>query len=215
MPNDSILNLPAPHTSPDADTAIMLVAEHALVRAGLRALLDATSGFAVIAEAPSIETALTLLGQHRPDVVLVDAAPVVESERNALAHLRERTPNACVLFLGNSIGRESALDCLPNEAGVVDFCSAVGALRGGIGAVCALRSHCPVPKLVTALSRRERQVAVSVAAGMSSKQIAFSLGISLRTVNTYRESLARKIGASSPAVLTRFVIESGLELAGG
>lgn len=215
MPNDSILNLPAPHTSPDADTAILLVAEHALVRAGLRALLDATSGFAVIAEAPSIEAALMLLGQHRPDVVLVDAAPVVQSEHDALAQLRVRASGACVLFLGNSVGRESALNCLPNNSGVVDFCSAVGVLRGDTGAACALRSHCPVPKLTTALSRRERQVAVSVAAGMSSKQIAGSLGISLRTVNTYRESLARKIGASSPAVLTRFVIESGLELTEG
>ncbi len=211
MFNDSTLNSQSPDTMPDADTAILLVAEHALVRAGLRALLDATSGFAVIAEAPTIATALTLLDQHRPDVVLVDAAPVVQSERNALTQLRVRASGACVLFLGSSTGSEPTLDCLPNESGVVDFCSAVGALRGDIGAACALRSHCPVPKLTTTLSRRERQVAVSVAAGMSSKQIACSLGISLRTVNTYRESLARKIGASSPAVLTRFVIESGLE----
>jgi two-component system response regulator NreC len=60
------------------------------------------------------------------------------------------------------------------------------------------------------LSRREREVAVRVAEGLSSKEIAAVLGIAVRTVNTYRESLARKLGASSPAVITRFVIESGL-----
>jgi DNA-binding CsgD family transcriptional regulator len=51
---------------------------------------------------------------------------------------------------------------------------------------------------------------VRVAEGLSSKEIAAVLGIAVRTVNTYRESLARKLGASSPAVITRFVIESGL-----
>ncbi|GMV09898.1 MAG: hypothetical protein AMXMBFR55_16320 [Gemmatimonadota bacterium] len=72
-----------------------------------------------------------------------------------------------------------------------------------------------MPQLVAALTLRERQVAVSVAAGRSSKQIAGALGISLRTVNTYRQSLARKLDGSSAAVLTRYVIESGLEVASG
>ena len=60
------------------------------------------------------------------------------------------------------------------------------------------------------LSRRERQVAVRVAAGLTTKQIAGALGVSVRTVNTYRESLARKVGASSAAVLTRYVLEHRL-----
>ena len=72
-----------------------------------------------------------------------------------------------------------------------------------------------MPQLVAALTLRERQVAVSVADGRSSKQIAGALGISLRTVNTYRQSLARKLDGSSAAVLTRYVIESGLEVASG
>ena len=58
--------------------------------------------------------------------------------------------------------------------------------------------------MAAALSRRERQVAVRIAAGLGSKQIAAALGVSLRTVNTYRESLAKKLGASSAAVVTRY-----------
>jgi two-component system response regulator NreC len=193
------------------ETTIVLVAEHALVRAGLRALLNATPGFVVLAEGPDLESALTLASEHSPDVVLVSALPEAEADHHALGRLRAQLPDACVLFLGDS-GGGAAIDCLPNDAGVADFCDAVGALRGGACAACALRAQCPVPTLAAALSRRERQVAVSVASGMSSKQIAGSLGISLRTVNTYRESLARKVGASSPAVITRFVIESGLDL---
>jgi DNA-binding CsgD family transcriptional regulator len=93
---------------------------------------------------------------------------------------------------------------------VAELCVTIGTLLGGRCAACLLRARCPVPRLAVALSRRERQVAVRVAAGLTSKQIAAALGVSLRTVNTYRESLARKLGASSPAVLTRYVLEHGL-----
>jgi DNA-binding NarL/FixJ family response regulator len=94
---------------------------------------------------------------------------------------------------------------------VAEFCSVLGSLLGERCAACVLRGHCPAARAAVALSRREKQVAVLVAAGLASKQIAAQLGIGLRTVNTYRESLARKLGASSPAVLTRYVLEHGLE----
>jgi DNA-binding CsgD family transcriptional regulator len=94
---------------------------------------------------------------------------------------------------------------------VAEFCSVLGNLLGERCAACVLRGHCPAARAAVALSRREKQVAVLVAAGLASKQIAVRLGIGLRTVNTYRESLARKLGASSPAVLTRYVLEHGLE----
>ncbi len=194
------------------ETSVLLVAKHALIRAGLRALLNATPGFVVLAEARDLAVAAALVRKHHPDVVLVDGAPDTEVEHLALARLRTQLPDACVLFLSQTEGSDSAVECLPYDADVTDFCSAVDNLRGGDCRACALQAQCPAPTLSAALSRRERQVAVSVASGMSSKQIAGSLGISLRTVNTYRESLARKVGASSPAVLTRFVIESGLEL---
>ena len=104
-----------------------------------------------------------------------------------------------------------ALPCVPTDAGVAEFCSTIGSLLGGRCAACLLRTHCPVPRLAAALSRREHQVAVRVAAGLTSKQIAAALGIGLRTVNTYRESIARKLGASSPAVITRYVLAHGLD----
>jgi DNA-binding NarL/FixJ family response regulator len=92
----------------------------------------------------------------------------------------------------------------------LELCSVLGVALSGRCAGCAFRGSCPAPRVAVALSRRERQVAVRVAEGLSSKQIAAHLGIALRTVNTYRESLARKLGASSAAVVTRFVLENGL-----
>ena len=135
-----------------------------------------------------------------------------------VAALREAAPEACLLYLGDEddcplragVGG-GALPCVPRDAGVTELCTTLGTLLGGRCAACLLRARCPAPRLAVALSRRERQVAVHVAAGLTSKQIAFALGVSLRTVNTYRESLARKLGASSPAVLTRYVLEHGLQ----
>lgn len=66
------------------------------------------------------------------------------------------------------------------------------------------------PAALSALTTREKQVLVRVAAGHTSKEIAAMLGVSRRTVDTHRESVARKLGISSVAGLTRYVIEHGL-----
>lgn len=196
--------MPAPNPS------ILIVAEHALVRAGLRTLISATPGFSAVAEAPDIESAMPIAAEVRPDVVLLDAAR--NDGDDSLARLRAAAAGACVLCL--TAKRElnaETVRCIPPDAGVGEFCSTVASLLGDRCDVCQLRGSCPVPRAAVALSPRERQVAIHVAAGLASKQIAAALGIGLRTVNTYRESLRRKLGASSAAALTRYVLEHGLE----
>lgn len=197
-----------PHSAPPEETSILVVAEHALVRAGLRAVLGVTPGLAVVAEG-ALDEAAALAARHCPDVVLLDGPP---ADEDAVAALRRAVPTACLLCLGDGVGVAggAALPCVPRDAGVAELCVTIGTLLGGRCAACLLRARCPAPRLAVALSRRERQVAVRVASGLTSKQIAAALGVSLRTVNTYRESLARKLGASSPAVLTRYVLEHGL-----
>ena len=194
---------------PPADTAILVVAGHALVRAGLRAVLGATPGLAVVAEANDVGEAATLAARHRPDVVLLDALPAGAAEESVAA-LCSAAPGACLLCLGDYTACESALACVPRTAGVTELCDEIDRLLGGKCSGCVLRKTCQARR-AEMLSPREKQVAVHVAAGLSSKQIAATLGIGLRTVNTYRESLARKLGASSPAVVTRFVLENRLD----
>jgi DNA-binding NarL/FixJ family response regulator len=203
-----------PPLPPPDETTILVVAEHALVRAGLSAVLGATPGLSVVAEAADLVAAAPLAERHRPDVVLVNTPPTTGREREAVAGLRRALPGACLLVLGHEdLGDDRAADalpCLPCDAGVTELCDAIGTLLGGRCAACAMRACCPRPRLAAALSRRERQVAVRVAAGLTTKQIAGALGVGVRTVNTYRESLARKVGASSAAVLTRYVLEHRL-----
>ena len=198
-----------------AELAVLVVEEHALVRAALQSLISATPGFAVVAAAPCLAAALDLAGRQALDVILAGGSTVAGDEDDNLAALRAAAPDACILVLAQGDADSdqpppAAHGCLRPDAGVEELCSKVSSLLAGRCASCMLRVACPVPALAVALSRREREVAVRVARGMSSKQIAGALGIRLRTVNTYRESLARKLGASSAAVITRFVVTTGL-----
>lgn len=186
-----------------------MVAEHALVRAGLRAVLDTTPGLSVADEAADVDAATSIAARVQPRVILLDPAAGISGED--LRALRRAVPSACLVCLSRSVPEgDDELRCIPPESDVAAFCSALSSMLGDQCSVCVLQSHCPAPRIAVALSRRERQVAVRVASGMSSKQIAAALGIRLRTVNTYRESLARKLGASSPAIVTRYVLEQGL-----
>lgn len=205
----------APRSAPVA-TRLLLIEEHLLIRTALRALLDATPGLSVVAQAGSCDEAVPVARTHRPEVVLVSGQSIHRASDAFIAALRQASPGACILFLSDGrLSKEGVSvagvhGCLSVDAGVTELCEVVASALGSRCASCAIRPHCPAPQIAVALSRRERQVAVRVAEGMMSKQIAASLGVSLRTVHTYRESLARKLGASSAAVLTRFVLQSGL-----
>jgi two-component system response regulator NreC len=198
----------------------MLVEAHALVREALRTFLSATPGLTVVAECDAISSAVELARVRRPDVVLIDGRLLEDAGERALGALRHEVPDACVVVLTDRPSREISgdsglqsdiIDCrLTRENGVKELCAKVSTALGARCASCLIRTYCPVAEVAIRLSRREREVAVRVAEGLSSKEIAAVLGIAVRTVNTYRESLARKLGASSPAVITRFVIESGL-----
>ena len=209
MPRPALATLQPDHTPPANDTSILVVAGHALVRAGLRAILGSTPGLAVVAEAPDVGEATALAARHRPDVVLLDAPPA-SGAGDSIAALCNAAPGACLLCLGDDDADAAPIACVPRSAGVTELCDELDRLLGGKCTACVFRKSCQARR-AQMLSPREKQVAVHVAAGLSSKQIAATLGIGLRTVNTYRESLARKLGASSPAVLTRFVMENGLE----
>jgi DNA-binding NarL/FixJ family response regulator len=199
-----IRSAPAADASAVAPTSVLVVARHALVRGGLRAILGSNPGFTVTAEARDDDAALEVARQARPDVILFAHAPPA-----AIASaLKAQHPASCLLTL-DSADDDAEAGCLrlAADTGLDELCALLDSALQGRCSGCALRAECQVPRAVVALSPRERQVAVCVAEGLSSKQIAAALGIGLRTVNTYREALARKLGASSAAVVTRYVLE--------
>lgn len=200
--------------SPHRRLGVLIVEDHSLIRAALATLIAATTGLTVVAEAQCMAEALTVARSIRPDAILVGASLLHDVNSETTAALHAALPDSCIFVVGGddetSPDLTNLVHCLPRNAGINELCADVSKQFGVRCEDCGLQELCPVAPAVTALSRREQQVAVRVAAGLTSKQIASMLGLAIRTVNTYRESLARKLGASSAAALTRYVIESGM-----
>lgn len=202
------------HPRTIAEASVLVVESHALVLAALRTLISATPGMSVVGAAQELAEATELARRHRPDVVLIDHA--VLRDEAELRALRREAPDACMVVLTDDAGGDGTADpgiaaCrLANECGLRELCATVASTLGTRCGSCLLRPGCQVSRATTALTRRESDVAIQVANGLSTKQIAAKLGIGMRTVNTHRERLARKLGASSAAVVTRFVLEAGL-----
>jgi len=213
-----------------ASVRVVLADDHALVREGLRHVLDAEPGFDVVAEASNGADAVALALEHMPDVVLLDITMPGETGLRAAARLREALPSAKILMLsmhdnaeyvreGMRIGTHGYI--LKDSAGE-ELRAAIRAVHAGgtffSPAVVRRLTSAPEPVVpaaataqLEALTPRERDVLQGIVNGHTNKAIAAQLGISRRTVEAHRESLMRKLEIHSVAGLTRFALEAGMQ----
>jgi DNA-binding NarL/FixJ family response regulator len=205
------------------DQITVLVADdHAVVRAGIRHILESMPGVAVVAEASDGPEALQLARDLRPQVIILDVSMPGGSGLAVLADLRREVEGTRILMLSMHDDAEYIAESV--RAGTHGYLlkdSAATDLRKAVRAVMAGESFfspelgrsrvAPITQQQSPITRRERQVLVRVAAGGTNKEIAADLGISHRTVETHRESIARKLGISSVAGQTRYVIEHHLK----
>ncbi|MBV6521741.1 MAG: Oxygen regulatory protein NreC [Gemmatimonadaceae bacterium] len=218
---------------------VLVVDDHAIVREGLRHVLSTDDDFVVVGEAGDGATALQLAEEMQPDVVLLDINLGAESGLDVARRLRARHETNRILILSVHDDREIVLESLRVGAnGYVRKDTTPGELRGAIRAVFdghaffsasvamrlteALaerptmesrtpdRSAGPTSAQLKQLTGREREVLVGVARGQMNKQIGAALGISVRTVESHRDSLMRKLQLRTTAALTRFAIDAGL-----
>ncbi len=208
---------------------VLIADDHALVREGLRYVLDADPNIEVVAEASNGRLAVDLAMQHRPDVIVLDITMPEETGLKAAERLRDLLPTAKILLLsmhdqgeyvreGMRIGTNGYL--LKDSAGE-ELRAAIRAVQAGgtffsPAVVRKLTSVEPAPEVepsaqqLDLLTPRERDVLAGVARGLTNKAIAAELGISRRTVEAHRESLMRKLSIHSVAGLTRFALETGV-----
>lgn len=204
---------------------ILIADDHALFREALTPLLNAQADFEVVAQAANAEETLRLTQEVKPKVVLLDIKFPDRSGISVLPSMRELSPSTRVLMLtmhDEPTFLRAALAA--GAAGYVVKSSPFSVLLEAIRTVREGQSFIdpslrafeiePASTLerppITRLSERERQVLIGLAQGLRYQTIADQMGISVKTVETYRGRLTTKLGFQDKADMIRFAIESGI-----
>ncbi|KQV36159.1 response regulator transcription factor [Massilia sp. Root335] len=198
---------------------IMLVDDHPLVRDGLRARLEAVPHFRVVAEADSGAEALALAGSTRIDLVLMDITMRDGSGIEATARLTTNFPDIAVLILSMHDKLEYVTQAMQagargyvlKDAPGKDIVLAIDTvMAGGIYYSAAVARQLARPAAQdNQLTSREQEVLRHIANGESNKQIARALDLSVRTVETHRLNIKRKLGIEGQAELIKFAVQHG------
>ena len=209
-------------------TRVLLADDHALVRVGIRSLLSTIAGFDVVGEAGTGHEAVELADQLRPHVVLMDIAMPGINGLDATARLVERHPEVRVIILSMHASEEYALQALRagaagyllKDADLLELERAIVAVaRGETYLSPAISKHviadykrrvAEQPEPIDRLTPRQREVLRLIAEGLSTKEIAFKLGLSVKTVESHRAQLMERLEIRDVAGLVRFAIRSGL-----
>jgi DNA-binding NarL/FixJ family response regulator len=206
--------------SPSHPIRIALVDDHALVRDGIRALLAVRPSFDVVGEAEDGPEAIELCGRVSPDILLVDIGLKDMNGLELTRLLRVQYPDIKILILSMYDNQEYiATSIRAGASGYVlknapsrEIVAAIEAIAAGgtfYSAEVALKLASKKPD-ETELTPRESQVLVGLAKGMDNKTIARELEISVRTVETHRLSIRRKLNVDKPAGLVKYAMEHGL-----
>lgn len=201
---------------------MVIADDHALVRAGIRALLERISDVEVIAEAGDGNEALTLIGELRPDIVLLDIAMPGLSGLEVLRVVTSSYPEVRVIVLTvheteeyaqHSLGA-GALGFLPKSAASAELELALRTVGRGERYLSPEISRASAQdlqaKAAIELTPRQREVLALIANGNSTKQVARALSISTKTVETHRAQLMERLQIFDVAGLVRYAIRTGL-----
>jgi two-component system response regulator NreC len=208
---------------------ILIADDHAVLRSGLRMLLDAEPDMQVVGEARDGASALAQVTALKPDVLLLDITMPEVSGLETLGQIHTIAPatRVIVLTMHDDEGylREAlaagAAGYVLKRAADVELLSAVRAVHGGgtylhpahTRALLAAQTQRRTTDAIEAepsLSAREREVLHLVALGYTSRQAASELHLSPKTVDTYRARIMAKLGLQNRAELVRYAMSRGL-----
>ena len=208
---------------------ILVADDHDVVRQGLRSLLEAQAGWEVCAEAVTGREAVKKAEQTRPDVVVMDISMPELNGLEATRQIIKLVPQTEVLILTMHDSEELVREVL--NAGARGYVLKSDAGRDLVAAVDTLRQHKPfltsrVSEMVlhgylkgdsrsdkeeparSRLTQREREIVQLLAEGKSNKEIATSLGISVKTAETHRANIMNKLGLHSVTELVRYAFRN-------
>jgi len=207
---------------------VVLADDHTLVRAGIRKLLESMSDLEVVGEADDGLALLVLAEQLRPDLVLMDIAMPKLNGLDATIRLVEASPETRVLILSMHQNEEyvrlalrhGAVGYLLKDAATLELDLAIEAIRRGetylspavtkgvlTDYVQRLRGDDPPTGQLTP---RQREIVQLVAEGLSTKEIARRLDLSVKTVDTHRSQVMKQLDIHEIAGLVRYALRTGL-----
>jgi DNA-binding NarL/FixJ family response regulator len=205
---------------------IVLVDDHTLVRAGLRALIEELPGVTVVAEAGDGAAGLEAVRRHRPELLITDLTMVGMSGIELTEKVTREFPDTRVIVLSMFSSKEHVMRAL--SAGASAYLlkdAAESELAQALAAVARNESYFspgvsrrvvdmlhagPVSDPLALLTARQREVLKLIAEGVPTKQIAHQLDISSKTVDAHRAELMMRLGIRDIAGLVRLAIRAGL-----
>ena len=201
---------------------LLLVDDHPLVRDGVRVRLEAVPHFEVVGEAGDAEAALEAARTLAPDLALMDIGMRGMNGIALTEKFAEEFPEIAVLVLSmhdnleyvRQVIRAGARGYVLKDAPASELVEAIDAVLAGrpfYSAQLAMRmaEQAVMPTPVEALTPRERDILDCIAKGYANKRIADELGLSVRTVESHRLNLKRKLGIEGQAELVKFAVELG------
>ncbi|MBT3374552.1 MAG: response regulator transcription factor [Lentisphaerae bacterium] len=209
---------------------VILVDDHAVLRDGMRALLDANTNVKVVGAAANGRDAIVLSRELTPDVVVMDITMPQLNGIDATVEILRDSPGTRIVVLSMHVDSEHV--CLALKAGARGYlskesaghlvCEAVETVATGQRYLCPHTSRVMIDDYVSVpgsdghvspldqLSSRERQVLQLVVEGRTSARIAKTLSLSPKTVETYRHRIMQKLDIGDLPALVRFAIRQGL-----
>jgi len=205
---------------------VLVADDHALIRGGIRALIERHPDLQIIAEAGDGPEALRLIRQHQPEVALIANAISKLNAFEVTACVRRECPAVHVIVLSTEADKESLRQALACGAtGYLTMSTSAAELELAIKTVANGKTHISsaATKLLmnligsgardqtlNGLTQRQREVLKLIAEGNTTKQIALTLKISVKTVETHRMLLTDRLDIHHTAGLVRYALKAGL-----
>jgi DNA-binding NarL/FixJ family response regulator len=209
---------------------ILIADDYEVIRYGVRSLLESHPGWEVCGEAADGRDAITLAAQLRPDAVILDIGMPNLNGLEAARQILKQAPTTIVLIVTMDESERSVREAL--KAGVRGIVLKSNAARDLVLAIEALREHrtfftaevaemvlngyigretaAPVSSNPDPLSRREREVTQLLAEGKSTKDVAIALGLSVKTAETHRSNIMRKLNLHSVSQLVLYAVRNNI-----
>ena len=208
---------------------VLLADDHALVMAGIRALVEELGGTQIVAEANNGRDAVALAKQHQPDLVIMDISMKDLNGIEATAQIMAEVPSTRVLILSMHTTEDfvrraiksGAVGYLVKDSAPLDLKMAIAAvMRDEIYLSPRVSKHVVAGFLhgkphqdessMDALTARQREILQMIAEGKSTKEIAYQLNVSVKTVETHRAALMERLDIHDIAGLVLYAVRHGL-----